>query len=510
MKNSEFKKQDPEVIKTGDRKNEKKQNLFILGLKGIFFIYLPLMLLVFSIYYFTFEKKFSLSWDVLVLRPILFFALLAALIIIMSYRVKTKEVDVTDFAKMENYIRKGRWKIVDKNDDGLIVKPTFDFPLRMIIDDTVTIKYSEEKVFIEGALVYVNNIVKEIKGKSSIWTRKITRLVVFILIVIVVSLPILAYLGLPLEISKIRHNGYIENVEVLQFNPADVLGNSIVNTNNNGYAVENDKYIFYVEDSTNLIRVDKEFKNKKILLERTDGNGIMRLNIAGDCIYYASCEQLNRISIDGDKDETIYKLGYLLDLHMKDNWIYFINFSDKSNVYKMDLNGRNLERLLEIRADDMAIYADRMIFSHSEGEKSFIESINLDGSDRRLEFEDKASNLIELGDYYYYIGEDFGLYRRLIGGNIGREVLFDGKVEAYTIAENKIFYSLRSEDGGHLERGLYQIELDGTSNTLITDMEIMNWLSVVGDWLLFSSINNENQLRFNRLKLLTGEIELME
>lgn len=483
----------------------KNKNLFLLALKGIIYIYLPVILLLFIVYNFILERNLILPWD----RMLIYLAIVG-IWTMRNYIHKSIELDVKDFISLEQSIIKGRWKIVKRDENGFLVKPKFDFPFRLFIDDIVEINYSEGKALIQGPWFYVNNLMRDIKGKSSIWIKKSTGIAAFVLIILLVSISIFDDLGLYWEINKIRHNNHVKNVKVVEINPDKVLGNSIENTNNYGFAVESDEYIFYIRDHFNLIRATKDFQNKKYLIEKSGGTNIMRLNIAGGWIYYSSGETLNRISVDGRDNETIYKWSYLSDIHMKDNWIYFINYSDKFNVYKMDINGRNLERFLKVNTSDIAIYSDRMIFSHRIDGEGYVESIRLDGSDRRLEFEDIAENLIKWEDYYYYIGDRYKLYRRSVDENTGPQILVDDKVSSYIIVDNKIFYSLHSDDVGYPGKGVYKIELDGTGKTLIMDTDRVGGFAKVGEWLLFHSSDNQLSPILKRLNILTDKIEIIE
>ncbi|MFA7412813.1 MAG: DUF5050 domain-containing protein, partial [Tissierellaceae bacterium] len=241
---------------------------------------------------------------------------------------------------------------------------------------------------------------------------------------------------------------------------------------------------------------------------KSGGSNIMRLNLVEDWIYYSSGQTLNRISIDGNNDETIYKLGYPQNVYIKDNWIYFINFSDNSNIYKMDLNGRNLDRFLNVNASNMAIYDDRLIFSYREGENAYVESIGLDGSDRKIEFEDIAVDLVELGDYYYYIGEDYRLYRRDVEDSLDMQILVDDKVSSYIIANDKIYYSLQSDDVGYPGEGVYSVELDGSGVTPLTSMTKVGGFAKVGDWILFHSLDNGAESRLHRIHLPSGDMDI--
>lgn len=483
----------------------KKQNPLILALKGIIFIYLPVMLLLFIIYNVIFGMDINLHWG-----RIMIYEVIIGVGTLRNYIYKSVEMNINNFDDLEDLILKGRWKITEKSENKLLVKPTFDFPFRLFIEDTVQIDYHELRSIISGPDYYVNNLIKEVNGKGSIWTKRITGIVRILLIITLVSVPVLADLGVNWEINKLRHGNYVKDVEMIEINPAEVLGNTVENTNNHGAAVENNEYIFYINNHLNLIRADKDFQNKKYLIQKPSGDGIGRLNIAGDWIYYSSGETLNRISLDGKDNETIYKLGFPLDIHMKDDWIYFVNFSDDVKVYKMDINGRNLDRFIDVLAVDIALYNNRMIFSYEENGNGYVESIGLDGSDRRLEFEDMVRDLIMWEGYYYYIGDDYRLYRRLINDVAEAEILIDDKVSSYTITDVGIYYSIHSDAVGYPGKGLYKVGLDGTDDTLIVDADGVGRFAKIGNYLLFHLGDDQLLPRLHRLNLLNDEIELME
>ncbi|MBK5252792.1 MAG: DUF5050 domain-containing protein [Peptostreptococcaceae bacterium] len=75
---------------------------------------------------------------------------------------------------------------------------------------------------------------------------------------------------------------------------------------------------------------------------------------------------MNRIKTGGTGQETIYSMSYLLDVHLLDNWIYFISHADHSSLYKMDINGKNLHALSDISIKDFSIYDGRIYFSHEK------------------------------------------------------------------------------------------------------------------------------------------------
>ena len=486
----------------------KKQNFLTLAIKGVLFLYLPVIMLLYIIYEVIFKIDMIFPWYIIII-----YAVMVGILTARNYAQKTIEQDVEDFSSVKSSIIKGRWKIIEQNENRLIVKPTFDFPQRLLIDDKVQIDYSDKKAIIIGPWYYANNIVKDINGRSSsIWKKRIASIVAFVLIIAMLSIPVLKELGFFSELQKNRHNSFVKNVPVIEIESKEIVGNSIENTNNYGYGVENEEYVFYVENHLNLIRANKDYQDKTYLIQKSGGTGINRLNIVGDWIFYSSGETFNRIRIDGTDNQIIYKLGYLLDIHIKDKWVYFINLSDNFNVYRMDINGRNLERFLKIRASDIALYDDKMIFSHQNDDKSYVESIGLDGSERNVELEVVANDLIKLDGYYYFIGDGYRLYKSQADGITAPQLLVDDKVSSYIITDNGIFYSLHSEDVGYPGQDIYKIDLEGNENALIIDTKEVEGFTKMGDWILFHSSDSDLKPEFiiKRLNIFTNDIEIIK
>lgn len=484
----------------------KGQNPLIIAIKGFIYIYLPVVLLLFIIYEIILGWDMNLSWDRIILD-----AVIIGIWTISNYIHKLVKEKVVDFEYLETVIKKGRWKLLEQRENSLLIKPEFDFPFRMLINDTVQIQYSDKIAIIEGPWYYVNALANDIRGKSSIWTKGITSMGALVLIIALVSIPVLFEERVLWNLRLSYHNTQVKDVEMIEINPQEVLGNTNENTNNYGLGVENEEYMFYVKDHLNLIRANKDFQDKNYLIQKPSGTGISRLNMAGDWIFYSSGKTLNRIKIDGTDNQTIYKLGYLSDIHMKENWIYFINPSDGFSVYRMDINGRNLERFLRVQASDIALYGDRLFFSHEEDGNGYLESIGLDGSHRRVERKVFAKDLTIRGGYYYFIGEDYRLNRIEVDKNAQKQILVDEKVSSYIITDNGIFYSLHSKDVGYPGEGVYRIELDGSDRALVSDTYRVEGFTHVGEWLLFHSSDNElSSPVLKKLNILTGAIETIE
>lgn len=479
----------------------EKNSMAILIGKRLLFFSVPLIAALYFVYEVIFGLDMSFSW--------MFASLYAAIIGLstaLNYKHMENNESVESFEKLEYQISKGKWDVVEKGENSLVLRPKFDFPYNKLSKDMVEVEYSDGSVKMSGPHYYLDKLSKDIRGKGSIWTRRSTGVVTTLLIFTLVSIPILGEMGMFWKIKMMRHNSFINKVEEIEFKNISKPGNLVENTNNYGYGVEDEENIYYVEDHLNLVRVDKDLRNKTYLIQKSGGTGINRLNIVDDWIYYMSGESLNRIKTDGTVNETIYKQGYLLDINIEDGWICFINPSDRFYVYKMDLNGRGLERFLDVEASDISIYDKRLYLSHEKTEKDLIESIKLDGSDRRIELESYARDILIDGDYMYFINDDYGLYRASMNGSNTPELLVGQKVSSFTITDMGIFYSLHGKEVGYPGDGLYLIQKDGSGNQIYYETFSVEGLAKVGKWLLFHSFEDNQYPTLKRIDLETGEI----
>ena len=194
------------------------------------------------------------------------------------------------------------------------------------------------------------------------------------------------------------HYFQTRNVERIQVSDGYVQGNTPINTNNYGYGVKGENHYYYVENHLNLVQVNKDFQDKNYLIEQSGGTGISRLNKVDDWIFFS-------------QQETIFRMGYPLDVHLLGNWIYFRNFSDRSTVYRMDLNGQHMERMVDQTVTDLTLYEDRLYYSYTENDNGWLESVDLQGKDSRLEMERGVKDLAFREDFCYFIDdEDYRLY----------------------------------------------------------------------------------------------------
>ena len=75
-----------------------------------------------------------------------------------------------------------------------------------------------------------------------------------LMLVFALVIPALSETGLLWKIKKIRHSSFVKNIEIIEIKPEEILGNTIENTNNYGFGVKNEDYIFYVKNHLSLLK----------------------------------------------------------------------------------------------------------------------------------------------------------------------------------------------------------------------------------------------------------------
>lgn len=456
-------------------------NLIALAIKRLLFFTLPIVIVLYILYEIVLGYEMENLWRTLI--PYLAIVTIAT---IGSYTNKSREDVLEDVDWLEKLQNNTRWRIVENVEEKLILKPRFDFPYNILSKGKITMGYSDEKATIEGPRYYVDQLAKDLRGKTSKWIRRISSFGAFILVIVIISIPVVFESGIYWDMKIKYHNYTMRNMDQIELGQG-VVGNTVDNTNNYGFGVETEDYFIYVEDHMNLVRTEKDFQSEDYLIQKSGGSGVSRLNVAGDWVFYSSGESYNRMRLDGTEEQTIYSQGYVMEPHIIGEWIYFVNFHDNNNVYRMNLNGQNLERFIREKVSDLAVYDNRLFYSHMEGEMGNVESVRVNGEDRRFEFKTDSSvrNLSRWGDYWYYMNEDYRLIRTDGKDPYIYQVPIDDNVSTYIITEVGIFYSLHGEEVGYPGDGLYRMDHFGLDKTPVSDTERVEGMAYLGDWLIY-------------------------
>ncbi|SFK46550.1 protein of unknown function [Marinilactibacillus piezotolerans] len=100
---------------------------------------------------------------------------------------------------------------------------------------------------------------------------------------------------------------------------------------------------------------------------------------------------------------------------------------------------------------------------------------------------EEMHDLVKWENYYYYIGENEGLYRVKTTLESEPEVLVEHNISNFTITEQGIFYSLYRRSSMYLEEdnGVYQMDLEGKERKLVYKVNDTVEIAKVNGDLLF-------------------------
>ena len=324
--------------------------------------------------------------------------------------------------------------------------------------------------------------------------RKMTYFILFFILVI-------SILGRKSNIFEDLHDKFedfrLSRIEQIEVKDTSLKGNSQSNINNHGVVAETKDFFFYVEKNT-IYKNTKTFEDQIALIKRPTSEGKDTLNVIEDWVFFRQGKEIKRMKIDGSSVTTIFN-GYSFDMRIFGNNIYFIRFSD-DKLYRMDLNGRNREVVVDKKVRNMTIYNDMIYYCYESPESEKVEEkefylnkIKLDGSEDKLLLKAEVRDIVVDEKYLYYTDEDFRLFRLDLSDN-SIEQVSDENIVKFVKDDKWIFYTLKDPDDEHRSKGLYRMDLDG-ENIIEVDKDSYIYevgLGITEDWIFYLSSDDYN------------------
>ncbi|WP_208560465.1 DUF5050 domain-containing protein [Marinilactibacillus kalidii] len=483
----------------------KRKDEIGLAIRGIVLIFLPGLALVYLIYGMLFNvdlNYFTLGTGFVLYSFLKWFN--------DKYIQDDSVIKVEDRKVVETILQEGKWEVMDRGLDWLKIRPRFDFPFNYVVRDEVMIHFENQYATLKGPHYYIETVKDNLDGDQSMWEKKHPSFTKVMLYGILAILPILLDGGLYWEAKVMYHNVFASTNEVVETREETTKGNLIENTMNSGYGVETNEFNFYVENEERIIRTDKQFKEKQELVGREDPFGISNLNLVGDWLYYVDGSSIDRIRFDGTEKETIYGMGYTIDMQIMGDYIYFINEEQDSNIYRMNLNGENLERFLSVEASEFLVHDDHLLVTYLENEDEYnriTERVSLDTQKRTEVFSEDNDSIIEWEGYYYYRGINAELKRSLIADPTKTDIVVNSRINNYTIIDDTVYYSL---DQDYLSP-IYRSNLDGKETEKLNGRSnYINNFTKVGDIILFTSNDMNDNYEMKKIDPETGSVKNLE
>jgi len=240
------------------------------------------------------------------------------------------------------------------------------------------------------------------------------------------------------------------------------------------------------------------------------------------------------------------------------DWIYFSNWQDDRNLYKIKTDGSGLQKIYDTSESgthgfySLNVAGDWVYYTGFYGE--LIHAVKTDGSEHRF-ITDNLGNFFVVGDQiYFFSGEllppayendgyyepnyDYGIYvvnmdetgrRRIAGCDYDASFCIDGDWIYYI--ESKNIYAIKTDgsekrqinedesrdinvvdgwiyyynadDGGRI----YAIKTDGSGRRKVNDDRFSYYINVVGEWIYYCPISSWGVARGNIYAIKTDGSE---
>ncbi|NRT35211.1 hypothetical protein BJV38_002202 [Clostridium beijerinckii] len=282
------------------------------------------------------------------------------------------------------------------------------------------------------------------------------------------------------------------------------ISNSSGNIVNDGMAVEDNDYIYYINRVGDvygaapdyLYRVRKNDPPRKDLCDLSYNtqlipNRVWNLNLVDDWIYYSNWKDafhhsINKVKTDGTGDTCIANEA-VGNMFVEGNWIYYVKRTnshsiDLNNIYKISLDGSCRIRLNSSATEDMTVSNGWIYYTNiSDGYKIY--RMRLDGSENTKVCDDETLFMTVCGDTVFYSNKsDSNKLYKVNGDGTGKAKLSNDKATFINASKDYVYYVNYSDN-----ENLYKIPVGGGRSEKITNEYGTN-ITILDDKIFFNGM----------------------
>ena len=283
-------------------------------------------------------------------------------------------------------------------------------------------------------------------------------------------------------------------------NAINNVGNTSENLYNKGLVTQQGNLIYYVGDDGALY---KQEIGKSDITKLTEDNAIY-LNSQGQWVYFVNTSRdnvISRIRFDGRTEPSSNNPYYVIkgeaetlshdeagQLLLVDDWLYYVNKSDKQKLYRMKFDGTNKQLVIDEPIQQFYIVANTIVYqTNVEHYRIYSERRYNDnyGSSNRQQQHLITDNDFVLGNLYSAELVESGntMVSRIQLRN--QQQLLDDQIVGMVVSDGWVYYlkpkgnSWASRVSGRVPSELYRVPLI-TSNAasfaeLVVDQDVMNF-----------------------------------
>jgi len=282
------------------------------------------------------------------------------------------------------------------------------------------------------------------------------------------------------------------------------ISNSSGNIVNDGMAVEDNDYIYYINRVGDvygaapdyLYKIRKNDPPRKDICDLSYNtqlipNRVWNLNLVDDWIYYSNWKDafhhsINKVKKDGTEDTCIANEA-VGNMFVEGNWIYYVKRTnshsiDLNNIYKISLDGSCRISLNSSATEDMTVSNGWIYYTNiSDGYKIY--RMRLDGSENTKVCDDETLFMTVCGDTVFYSNKsDSDKLYKVNGDGTGKAKLSNDKATFINASKDYVYYVNYSDN-----ENLYKIPVGGGRSEKITNEYGTN-ITILDDKIFFNGM----------------------
>jgi hypothetical protein len=186
-----------------------------------------------------------------------------------------------------------------------------------------------------------------------------------------------------------------------------IAGSTNSNRSSGGYFVKAGDDLIFVGQSENMPGIyRKSLSDALAVSESISPDQARNLNVWKDWVYYineSDYSGIYRMRVDGSEPQIVLdqSVGNLI---IYGNWMYFLNHNDNQRIYKAKVDGTELTKVSDSEGlFSFSLEGDWLVYASSQGQTMV--KVRLDGSDEQV-VTSHSSTYLSTDNGWIYYGDD--------------------------------------------------------------------------------------------------------
>lgn len=229
------------------------------------------------------------------------------------------------------------------------------------------------------------------------------------------------------------------------------------------------------------------------VLYNVDGNisnnsMIVKSNIEYFYLNKSDRYKIYKINKDGEKSKFIDDSANYLSI--KDDWLYYSNYTDEDKIYKVKTNSTKKIMINKVKSSYLNLVGNYIFYSNgNDNDKLY--RIRVDGKEENKINNDESSYLNYYNNWIYYINKsDKNSIYKIKSNGSKRQKILGKSCEKIILYDNYIYYTM-----SYGKKNINRVSINGEDQESVVDFPVKYFnISSKGIW--FSNIDDGGALYF--------------